>query len=235
MAALQKQAWSISEIIVDRVAVEADRVAVVAHVRTAKAPCPPLCRRPSFRAHSRYSRHLGDLPWQGRVGELHLQGRRFRCATADCPRCIFAERLSTVAAPRVRRIHRLAKAQRAIALSAGGNPDARLSTRLAMPVSGDTLLRLIRAVPVEPALTPRVIGIDDWAWLHGKCYGTLVVDIERNRPIDLLPGRHRRRVVQGAPRRGDCRPGPTPTAFAKPRGLARYEEVASLNARAPQT
>nr|WP_244442550.1 ISL3 family transposase [Azospirillum lipoferum] len=157
-------------------------------MRATRAACP-LCHCPSARVHSRYSRHLGDLPWQGRVGDLHLQVRRFRCAVADCPRRIFAEPLPTVAAPRVRRTRRLAEAQRAIALSAGGNPGARLSTRLAMPVSGDTLLRLIRAVPVVPAPPPQIVGIDDWAWRRGKRYGTIIVDLERNRPIDLLPDR----------------------------------------------
>jgi transposase len=58
-----------------------------------------------------------------------------------------------------------------------------------MPVSGDTLLCLIRAVQIEPVPSARVIGIDDWAWRRGQRYGTIIVDLERNRPIDLLPDR----------------------------------------------
>lgn len=65
-------------LIVDQVTLDADRVMVAAHVRAATAACP-LCGRASRRVHSRYNRRLGDLPWQGRVGELRLQVRRFRC------------------------------------------------------------------------------------------------------------------------------------------------------------
>jgi hypothetical protein len=90
-----------------------------------------------------------------------------------------------------------------------------------MPVSGDTLLRLIRAVPIEPALPARVIGIDDWAWCRGRRYGAIIVDLERaNRPIELLPDRSAETVaawlkdhpaLRSSPATG---PVPLPTAFA---------------------
>ena len=114
---------------------------------------------------------------------------RFRCCAPECPRRILAERLPAVALPRARRTVRLADAQRRIAPSAGGEGGARLAAGLAMPVSGDTLLRLIRAAPLQEVATPRVVGIDDWAWRRGQHYGTLIADPERNRPLDLLPDR----------------------------------------------
>jgi hypothetical protein len=173
---------------VDRVEVSSGLVTVHARSCDLIAHCP-VCATPSGRVHGRYLRRVADLPLMGSVVSLSLQIRRFRCPQPDCPRQIFAERLS--AAPfRKRRTVRLAEVQRSLALGAGGEPGSRLAGRLAMPVSGDTLLRLIRAVPVEPAPPARIIGIDDWAWRRGKRYGTIIVDLERaNRPIDLLPDR----------------------------------------------
>ncbi len=59
-----------------------------------------------------------------------------------------------------------------------------------MAVSDDTILRTVKRVDVDPAAVPlRVVGVDDWAWKKGQTCGTILVDLERNGVIDLLPER----------------------------------------------
>jgi transposase len=58
-----------------------------------------------------------------------------------------------------------------------------------LPVSKDTLLRVVRRLSVPPPEKPTVIGIDDWAYKRGQRYGTIVCDLERRRVVTLLPDR----------------------------------------------
>jgi transposase len=165
-----------------------DTVGLLITARTIAAQaCCQACGRASARVHSRYWRTFKDLPWQGRAVTWRVQVRRFRCG--HCPGRIFAEPVPGLGVRKARRSDRLAEAQTDIGMVLGGEPGARLSRRLAMPVSGDTVLRLIRRRRIVPSPPPRVVGIDDWAWRRGRSYGTIVCDLERRRVIDLLPGR----------------------------------------------
>jgi transposase len=89
------------------------------------------------------------------------------------------------------RTERLGELQCHLGLALGGEAGARLAERLAMPSSADTLLRLVKGnnPRAEPRAVPRVLAVDDWSWRRGRRYGTILVDLERNAVVDLLPDR----------------------------------------------
>jgi transposase len=51
------------------------------------------------------------------------------------------------------------------------------------------LLRRVKKAGTPAPRSPRLVGIDDWAWRKGQRYGTIVVDLETGDVIDLLPDR----------------------------------------------
>jgi transposase len=155
---------------------------------TPTATCPH-CRTASDRIHGRYRRTVADLPAQGRVVVLRLLVRKFRCLKPDCQRRIFCERLPGVLACHARSTARLTEAHRDIGFALGGEAGSRLAGTLDMPTSPDTLLRRIKDWPGPAHPAPRCVGIDDWAIRKGKSYGTILIDLERSRVLDLLPGR----------------------------------------------
>src|SRR3954453_17740134 len=116
-----------SGLTVDRLLPTPDRILLIARSRSTSAACP-LCGGTSSRVHSFYSRRLADLPWQGRVVELQVRVRRFRCTSLQCRRCIFAERLD-IARPKARRTVRLRDIQQQIGLALGGEAGSRLVGR----------------------------------------------------------------------------------------------------------
>jgi transposase len=149
----------------------------------------PACGGESQRVHSHYTRHLAEEPVFGHQVQLEMSLRRFLCPDPECPRQIFVEPLGGLAARHARTTTRLAQAHLDIGLALGGEAGARLAEKTAMPTSPDTLLRRVKQAGARSSPCPRLVGIDDWAWLKGQKYGTIVVDLETSEVIDLLPDR----------------------------------------------
>jgi transposase len=125
----------------------------------------------------------------GSAVRLQVQVRRFFCGNATCPRKTFAEPFTDLASAYARRTSRQAELVRALAVALGGKLGVQVSERLKVPVSVHTLLRLLDHTAVPAVPTPRVLGVDDWSLRKGQTYGTLLVDLQRHRIVDVLADR----------------------------------------------
>jgi transposase len=178
-----------AEVVLDQLEVTSrDQILMLLRPARTDGGCP-VCQRGSDRIHSWYRRRLLDLPWEGIPVRIELQVRRFFCDSDDCPQRIFTERLPQTAPRYARRTSRLSLALEQITLALGGSAGSRLAEQLGILASDSTLLRQLRRKTIATATSPRVLGIDDWAWRKGQRYGTILCDLERRTVVDLLPDR----------------------------------------------
>jgi transposase len=168
---------------------EDDRIIITVRHSNEFGGCPS-CGAVSRRVHSRYRRIVNDLPLSGRNVQLSVIARRFRCDAVLCGRQIFTERFADgVVAPSARRTGRLDGIIHHLGLALGGRPAACFARRLMLPVSNDTLLRVVRRRARLPSDPLQVIGIDDWAWRRNHRYGSIICDLEQRRIVRLLADR----------------------------------------------
>lgn len=160
----------------------------------ATSPCP-ICSIPSSAIHSLYRRHPKDLPCVGRPIRLLLTVRKFFCRNPSCVRKIFTERLPELIEVSSRLTTRLRGGVQEIGFATCGKGGERLSSKLGIKLSDVTLLRSLYLLPLPPIGKVTVLGIDDWSYRRGKRYGSILVDLQTHKIIDLLPERSVESVI----------------------------------------
>lgn len=156
----------------------------------------PVCHTSCQRVHSYYTRRVKDVPWAEFGVEFFIEVRRFYCLNPNCHRQVFAERLGEAIPVYARRTERLTTRLQALGLALGGNAGARTAKKLGLKVSADTLLNLIRRHTLSEVEKVKVLGIDEFSFRRGHKFGTILVDLERNEVIELLPELNKDKLVE---------------------------------------
>lgn len=124
----------------------------IIEVDSSSAICPS-CQKPSYRSHSRYSRHVDDLPISDRYVHFQVFLYKWFCDESDCSVTVFTERLSWLQ-PYKRKTNRLEKVIEKVAFSTNCLTAEKVCLALHIPVSHDTLLRRVKAVTIDKKGSP---------------------------------------------------------------------------------
>lgn len=120
---------------------------------------------------------------------LSLTVRPFRCLNPACERGTFTEDCGPDLPRYARRTLEATNHLLQVARVAGGEAGARIAASEGLKVSPDTLLRLVRLSAPQATPCLRVVVVDDCALHRRQTYGTIILNLETRRPVDVLEGR----------------------------------------------
>ncbi|WP_411111523.1 transposase [Streptomyces sp. c-19] len=172
------------------ISVEVSDVVVAVHARTRSgepAGCTG-CGQLSGWCHSRYVRSLAAVTLTGRPLRINVSVRRLYCENTACPKVTFAEQVPGLTVRYQRRTPLLQRLVEDVGVVLAGRGGSRILRILNIRFSRCTVLSQLMRVPFPPLITPRVLGVDDFA-LYGDTYGTILFDATTRLPLTLWEGR----------------------------------------------
>lgn len=120
---------------------------------------------------------------------LKLLVRKWICRVPSCSQRIFAERFPGLVQRSARMTERLMAVLQTVGVTTNGADAARMVSSLGMPTSAKTIIRQVLRLPLPREGSVSKVGIDEWAWKKGSHYGTILVDLEQRRVVQLLADR----------------------------------------------
>ncbi len=181
------QIFNIPQLSIKRVFSEYDNIQIYASIKSKKAKCP-TCNKYSNSIHDNYERNLTDLPIFNSKTELILRTRKFKCKNTQCHQKVFSEQIPFVT-KYARRTNRVSNKLDTLSIELTGKQGSMLSEEFKIKVSPSIITRIAHKQPLPPIKQPKILGVDDWAYRKGISYGTILIDMETSKPIDVLESR----------------------------------------------
>lgn len=162
-------------------------ILINASIKSNRSRCPN-CGKFSKKIHDHYIRTISDLPVFQYRTTIRLKTRKFKCGNSRCKQKVFSEQ-TPVILRYSRRTNRVLKILESFAIELTGKLGSIISQQLFITVSSSTITRIAHNQQLSEIKQPRVLGVDDWAYRKGVSYGTVLIDMETSKPIDILPSR----------------------------------------------
>jgi len=169
-------------------------IKISAQIKGKYGVCPE-CGKKSHLVHSTYCRSLQDLSVFSKPVNIKLLVKKYKCTNDECKRKIFSQQLTSGFDRYSRRTKRANKQITQMSLEMSARKSSWVSNLQGLPVSPSTCLRLTSKcdIPIENHV--RHLGIDDWAYRKGHTYGTIIVDRETGKAIDLIRSREKEDII----------------------------------------